>query len=83
MAAEDIMSGHRSKAEVDMVVLATGMVPMHVPLDQVKYDDFGFIDPHALDNGILAAGCSRKPIDVSTSVRDSTGAALKAIQSTR
>ena len=65
-----------------MVVLATGIVPetaeVKIPAE-IIYDDYGFIVPGT--PGIYAAGCSKKPADVATSVRDTTGAAMKAIQS--
>jgi heterodisulfide reductase subunit A-like polyferredoxin len=74
--AEDILSGVKSKAEVDMVVLACGMVPINTV--DVPHDEYGFI--HQQDNGIYAVGVAKRPTDVATSVQDATGAALKAIQ---
>jgi quinone-modifying oxidoreductase subunit QmoA len=50
-----------------------------VPAD-VSYDESGFVVGEK--PGIYAAGCTRKPLDVATSNRDATAAALKAIQST-
>jgi quinone-modifying oxidoreductase subunit QmoA len=79
---EDVAISKKIYPEVDMVVLATGMVPSiaeaKVPGD-IIYDDYGFIVPGT--PGIYSAGCSKKPMDVSNSVMDATGAALKAIQS--
>jgi quinone-modifying oxidoreductase subunit QmoA len=46
---------------------------------EISYDDYGFIAPDG--SGIYGAGCSKRPADVSNSVMDATGAALKAIQS--
>jgi quinone-modifying oxidoreductase subunit QmoA len=81
--AEDIYSGSKSQAKVDLVVLATGMEPStataRVPAD-VSYDESGFVISER--PGIYAAGCARRPLDVATSNRDATAAALKAIQST-
>jgi quinone-modifying oxidoreductase subunit QmoA len=81
--AEDIYGGGKSQAKVDLVVLATGMEPStavdKVPTD-VAYDESGFVVSEK--PGIYAAGCTRKPLDVATSNRDATAAALKAIQST-
>ena len=81
--AEDILSGKRTSQEVDMVVLATGMMPVtaeeKVPAD-VSYDDFKFIVSNS-DSGIYPAGCAKRPMDVASSVQDATAAALKAIQS--
>lgn len=80
--ADDTLSGSRATQTVDMVVLATGIVPSSngadVPADLV-HDEYGFIASGP--PGISAAGCAKRPIDVATSVQDSTGAALKAIQS--
>ena len=68
-----------------MVVLATGMVPntadTKIPGLDLEYDDFGF----ALEDrsrGVFVAGVARRPTDVVSSVRDGTGAALKAAQVT-
>ena len=85
ITAEDQLSGKLTKETVDMVVLATGMVPStaegKVPGD-VTYDDNGFIVPDEAKRGIYSAGCVRKPMDVAAAVQDGTAAALKAIQST-
>ena len=81
--ADDMLSGYKSHTNVDMAVLATGMVPntadTMVPGLELEYDDFGF----ALEDrsqGIYIAGVSRRPMDVVSSVRDGTGAALKVAQ---
>jgi len=83
--AEDIYGGGKSRAQVDLVVLATGMEPTtaseKVPAD-VRYDESGFLITEQGKPGIYAAGCVRKPIDVATANRDATAAALRAIQST-
>jgi quinone-modifying oxidoreductase subunit QmoA len=82
LEVEDIAEGSKITPEVDMVVLATGLVPsiadVRIPGD-ITYDDYGFIVPGA--PGIYGAGCAKRPVDVSSSVMDATGAALKAIQS--
>jgi quinone-modifying oxidoreductase, subunit QmoA len=77
--AEDILSGRKVKYEADMVVLATGIVP-NVPEIAMKPKSTGFFEVQTLD-GIYPVACCRKPMDVSASVKDATGAALKAIQS--
>jgi len=79
--AEDVASNTKIKEKVEMVVLATGIVPttktLKVP--EMTLDDYGFV---AADSpGIYAAGCAKRPADVSSSVQDATGVALKAIQS--
>jgi quinone-modifying oxidoreductase subunit QmoA len=80
--AEDTLSSQKVAQEVDMVVLATGMVPAGIGDTQVEggveLDNHGFV---ALDqpNGYLAAGCAKRPIDVAACNRDATGVALKAL----
>ncbi|AFQ43656.1 CoB--CoM heterodisulfide reductase iron-sulfur subunit A family protein [Desulfosporosinus meridiei] len=77
---ENQLTGEIMKETVDMVVLATGMAPStSSALDTISYDEDGFI---VSQPGIFGAGCAKKPLDVSSSVKDSTSAALKAIQST-
>lgn len=79
--AEATAAGKVARVQVDMLVLATGMVPsaVHekVPLTAAHYDRNGFI----LDTpGIYGAGCAKRPLDVAATVQDATAAALKAIQ---
>lgn len=81
--AEDILSAQKFRVKVDLVVLATGMVPSveeKKPAAPVGYDGDHFILPDQAAPGIYAAGCARGPADVATSVQDATAAALKAIQ---
>ncbi len=78
LEAEDILSGRKIKYEANMVVLATGIVPSNINLN-LKRDDNQFIKTDQID-GIIPVACSRKPMDVSASVKDATAAALKAIQ---
>ena len=80
--ADDTFSGEKARERVDMVVLAVGIVPSAAEtksLANVTYDNYGFIA--ASPPGIYAAGCSKRPADVASSVQDATGAALGAIQS--
>ena len=80
---EDTLSRENLHPEFDMVVLATGIVPnatdFKMPFE-LKYDDYGFIDSSTSIDGVFAAGCARHPCDVSRTTKDSTAAALKAIQ---
>jgi len=76
--AEDILSGKKIKSEADLVVLATGIVPNKLKFD-LKKNAEDFINQKQKD-GIYAIACGRKPMDVSSSVKDATAAALKAIQ---
>jgi quinone-modifying oxidoreductase subunit QmoA len=79
--AENTLTGEITKTEVDLAVLATGMVPNSVdnppPLDTLL-DEFGFIVQDA-DNGVIGAGTAVRPLEVSATIQDATGAALKAI----
>lgn len=75
--AEDIARGRKTRTKADMVVLATGIVPEGTDIDNINLDNEGFINAQ---NGIISCGCVHKPMDVSASLKDATGAALKAIQ---
>ncbi len=82
--AEDTLSGERVIQQVDLVVLATGMVPVGTGGAQVEgemqTDDDGFLTTEQPRGGLLAAGCAKRPADVATCVRDATGVAVKALQ---
>lgn len=81
--AEDTLSGEKIAQKVDLVVLATGMVPTAAGEAQVdgglQTDEFGFLTTEQDLPGMLAAGCAKRPIDVATCVRDATGAVMKAL----
>jgi len=84
VTAEDTLSGHKSTMNFELVVLATGMVPQTKGLPvTLRRDDFGFLEMNGGRGGIYAAGCVRHPADVSTSVQDATGMALRALQCAR
>jgi heterodisulfide reductase subunit A-like polyferredoxin len=84
--ADDMLSGAKRQVNVDLVVLATGMQPSlsgadPIPGLPVEFDEHGF----ALENraaAVFVAGVAHRPADVVTTVRDATGAALKAIHAT-
>jgi quinone-modifying oxidoreductase, subunit QmoA len=76
--AEDILSGRKIRSEVEMVVLATGIIP-NKPAFDLNITSAGFLEEQQIE-GIYPAGCSKKPMDVSASVKDATAASLKAIQ---
>ncbi|MCL5960535.1 MAG: heterodisulfide reductase subunit A, partial [Chloroflexi bacterium] len=82
--ADDVLSGKKTRVRVDMVVLATGMVPvgsrLKIPGIDMTYDNYGFAIAKR-DAGVHPAGVAKRPMDVASSVRDGTGAALRAIQS--
>jgi quinone-modifying oxidoreductase subunit QmoA len=80
--AEEIAAGAIARMQVDMLVLATGMEPTSlstkIPGITSGYDEEGFFHEAP---GIYGAGCTKIPLDVSFTVQDATGAALKAVQS--
>ncbi len=83
LEVEDTLAGEKPESRFDLVVLATGIVPSTedtpIPID-VEYDEYGFLDGSTNVDGVFAAGCARHPCDVSSATKESTAAALKAIQ---
>lgn len=81
--AEDTLSAEKITRKVDLVVLATGMVPVAGGEARVEgglqADEFGFLMTDQQMPGLLAAGCAKRPADVATCVRDATGVAMKAL----
>ncbi len=81
ITAEDVLQASKIVRRVNLVVLATGIVPQGAGLpDALTLDEFGFASNGAGKAGVCAAGCLRRPADVATVVRGATGAALKAMQ---
>jgi quinone-modifying oxidoreductase subunit QmoA len=80
VTAEDVLAHHKSTMHFELVVLATGMVPQTEGLPEgFQRDEFGFLRaPNG--NGLIGAGCARRPAEVSSAVQEATGAALKALQ---
>jgi quinone-modifying oxidoreductase subunit QmoA len=83
--AEDVLNECRIRQRVSLVVLAAGMVPAlgkdPASLSGVlSRDPQGFLSGTQPLPGHFAAGCARRPMDVASSVRDATSAALKALQ---
>jgi len=83
LEVEDTLSGEKLHEKFDLVVLAIGVVPntadVEMPIE-LNYDEYGFIDGSASVDGVFAAGCATRPCDVSRVTKESTSAALKAIQ---
>ncbi|MFC1477578.1 FAD-dependent oxidoreductase [candidate division KSB1 bacterium] len=84
VTAENTLSGELTDQTVEMVVLATGLVPSIKDEDfpfNAKKDDFGFlvpgIDP---ETGFTATGTATRPLEVSASIQDATGTALQALK---
>jgi len=80
VTAEDTLSGVKSKREVDMVVLATGMQPAIEPIPGIELDEYGFVKAKP---GIIPAGVAAMPVEVASANESATAAALKAIQLAR
>jgi quinone-modifying oxidoreductase subunit QmoA len=80
VTAEDVLTGRKSSLNFEMVVLATGIVPQTDGLPaSLPRDEFGFLLAGESD-GIFAAGCVRRPAEVSATVQDAAAAALKTLQ---
>lgn len=81
LEAENTLTGAITKTEVDIAVLATGMVPNTAdapPALDTPMDEYGFIVSDS-GRGVIGAGVATRPFDVAASVQDATGAVLKAI----
>ncbi len=79
--AENTLTGELIQYEVELAVLAVGMVPntadVAPPLD-TPLDEFGYIAPDP-DTGVIGAGTVVRPSEVSVCVQDATGAAIRAL----
>jgi quinone-modifying oxidoreductase subunit QmoA len=81
VTAEDILGGNKSVHRFDLMVLATGIVPQTEGLPSgFELDEFNFIGNGSEKPGLIGAGCVRRPGEVSSTLQDATGAALKAYQ---
>jgi len=81
VTAEDVASGRKITETVNLLVLATGIVPQTDGLPAgFALDEFRFVARSNGRSGMVAAGCVARPEDVSATVQDATGAALKALQ---
>jgi len=78
LEVEDIASGHKRHDAYDMVVLAMGLTPAPLATEMNK-NEFGFYLSEQSSGLIPTASCKR-PMDVSSSVKDATASALKAMQ---
>ena len=81
--AEDTHNLTKVHLEVDMIVLATGMESSlrgQEKIAGIELDEYGFVPAELQKIGIFSAGVAKRPVDVNSSIQDSTGMALKAIQ---
>lgn len=77
LEVEDIMNGIRRTDSFDLVVLAAGLVPNTSP--RMLSTGPGSFYTHKQLEGIYPAGSCKRPMDVATTVRDATAAAIKAM----
>ncbi|MCK5137624.1 MAG: CoB--CoM heterodisulfide reductase iron-sulfur subunit A family protein [Bacteroidales bacterium] len=77
LEVEDIMAGTRRMDSFDMVVLAMGLVPNRF-LPAITTNENGFYSAGQIQGIYPVASCKR-PMDVASSVKDATAAALKAM----
>jgi len=79
VTVEEALTGKKLTQRFSLVVLATGVVPQtnELPLELAR-DEFGFVTSGG--PGVYPTGCVKRPEDVAATVRDATGAALKALQ---
>jgi quinone-modifying oxidoreductase subunit QmoA len=86
VTVEDVLGGRKIEQRADMAVLATGMVPTAATngiKSMAAVDEDGFMPPPLQAKGIYVAGVAKLPADVTTSLQDATGAALRAMQGIR
>jgi len=89
---EDFKTGRPEKKEVELLVLATGVIPndrnkrlakaLKIELDELGYfkERDPFLSPLETDvEGIYLCGGSTGPIDIAESVAQATAAAMKAV----
>jgi len=78
LEVEDISNLKKRRDMFDMVVLAMGLTPAPVSTE-LEVNEFGFYLP-GQPSGIIPTACCKRPMDVSSSVKDATASALKAMQ---
>ena len=71
----------RRRDAFDLVVLAAGLVPNRI-IPLLETGEYGFYTENQLP-GIYVAGTCKRPMDVSSSVKDATASAMKAICGTK
>jgi len=76
LTAEHIDQGKKEVMQADMVVLALGLVPDEAPIADLLPERRSYCDYYSLPDGIQLAGCALSPMDISTSVKSGTSAAL-------
>ena len=80
VTSEDVEGGEKIYEKADMVVLATGMVSSVTENATLNFEENGFI-LEGKSPGVYSTGVAKRPSDVTSSIQDATGVALKSIQS--
>jgi quinone-modifying oxidoreductase subunit QmoA len=78
LEVEDIGAGTRRADVYDMVVLAMGLIPAPVEAG-LDVNEYGFFLPDQ-PSGIIPTATCKRPMDVSSSVRDATASAIKTMR---
>jgi quinone-modifying oxidoreductase, subunit QmoA len=78
LEVEDSEQGTKRQVVFDLVVLAMGLTPSPVEAG-LKENEYGFYVPDQ-PSGIIPTASCKGPMDVSSSVKDATASALKAMQ---
>jgi len=81
LEVEDMQAAVRRRDNFDLVVLAAGLVPNHI-IPELNTGTYGFYTEEQAP-GIHVAACCGRPMDVSSTVKDATAAALKAMKQYR
>lgn len=74
---EDILSGEKRKESFDMVVLAMGMQPNAIKGSMALNQEGFLLDEQ--EAGISVAGTCKRPMDVSSTVKDASASAIKSL----
>ncbi len=85
-ALRGVGCGVPTEIKADMAVLATGMVPKilsNVLREVMVLDKHGFMNPESQQEGIYITGTAKFPFDVTSSMLDATGTAIRTIQRIR
>jgi quinone-modifying oxidoreductase, subunit QmoA len=78
LEVEDVTNATRRQDSFDLVVLAMGLTA--APLEaEMQVNAYGFYLPEQA-SGLIPTACCKRPMDVSSSVKDATASALKALQ---
>jgi len=78
LEVEDIDNGTKRQELFDLAVLAMGLTPAPVAAG-LKENEYGFYVAGQL-SGIIPTATCKRPMDVSSSVKDATASAIKAMQ---